>query len=99
VTDFRARLQQAWTEDHGHAPTWVNELLLDHYAENMEAEMDRIIGDVTDWKPIGILDAPPDVVAVRPRRPETVEERVTRKLVPIVRAAAAKDARPERWLA
>lgn len=95
MTDFRARLQEAWTEDHGRPPTWVEELLLDHYAENMDAEMDRIIGDVTDWQPIGILDAT-TTITVLPRRPETVEDRVARELVPLVRAAAAEVPLPPR---
>lgn len=55
MTDFRARLQQTWTENHGQPPTWVEEMLLDHYAERMDAAMGRFFGDVVDWKPLGLL--------------------------------------------
>lgn len=162
MTDLRARLQQAWTEDHGHPPTWVEEMLLDHYAERMDAAMERYFGDVVDWEPLGFLDnaapslkAELDRVGVSPLRaalasarphdtppavlcgpskertladkvrsardmvrqadapilaaaaaqllggfePVTEQQRVTRELVPLVRAAAAETASPERWLA
>ncbi|GHH57792.1 hypothetical protein [Lentzea cavernae] len=125
MTDFRARLQQAWTEDHGHPPTWVEELLLDHYAEAMDAAMDRYFGNVVDWKPLGILgvdvspwladeldlqgvspvrmalasarptSTPPPALrrpssSVPPNRSAIEDDRITRELVPLVRAAAAE---------
>lgn len=53
--DFRAQLRQAWTEEHGHAPNWVDEILIDTYAEHMDAAIGRMFGDVVDWKPLGLL--------------------------------------------
>lgn len=52
--EFRARLRNAWTEENGE-PTWIEELLIDTYAEHMDVAMGRIFGDVVDWKPLGLL--------------------------------------------
>lgn len=83
MTDFREQLRQAWIEEHGHAPTWVDEMLIDTYAEHMDAAMGRIIGDTENTRLLGFLGAAEPAV-------ETEEQRVARELVPLVRAAAGE---------
>jgi hypothetical protein len=78
--DFRARLRHAWTEENG-APTWVEEILIDAYADHLDAALGRIIGDTENCQPLGFLGVGEPVV-------ETEEQRVKRELVPLVRAAA-----------
>lgn len=83
MSGFREQLGHAWTEHHGRPPNWVEEILIDAYAEHMDAARGRIIGDTKNARPLGFLGAAEPVL-------ETEEERVTRELVPLVRAAADK---------
>jgi hypothetical protein len=84
MTDFREQLGRAWTEHHGQPPTWVEEILIDTYVENVDAALDRIIGDTRRSKPLGFLGSAAEQAV------DTEERRVTRELVPLVRAAAAE---------
>jgi hypothetical protein len=68
MSDFRDRVREAWIEDHERQPTWIEEILIDTYAEASEAAMSRFLGDTTHWQPTGFLGAGKGDAFVEPVR-------------------------------